>query len=196
LEEWIEGDIDKRAWGKVGRNKEEEGVGREEAVEDEKNYYQIIEYVDGQKLFDKLLAQGPYMERDAIRVVRQVLSALLYIHSNGIAHRDIKPENILSTGEGENEIVKLTGFGFSKSFVSQILNTQVGSPWYVASEVIEGKEHDKSVDMWSLGVIVYILLCGDPPFYSDKQSELINQILRCEYSLDMEDITAEGKDFL
>jgi len=136
------------------------------------------------------------LERDAARIVRQVLSALKYIHASGVAHRDIKPENILSSGEGENEIVQLSGFGFSKSFVTDILNTQVGSPGYVAPEVIEGKEHDSSVDMWSLGVIVYILLCGDPPFYSELHTELINQILRCEYSMDMEEITVEGKDFV
>jgi len=168
-------------------------------LEDEKNFYQVLEYVDGTKLFTKILEYGAYRERDAVRIVRQIVTAISYLHASNIVHRNLKPENILCTGNGRKEIVKITGFFFATNVTSNgKMLTQVGSAGYAAPEVIQGKEYDKNVDIWSLGVIVYILLYGDPPFYSDRQGELLKLILDCNLNQLKygDEVSEEGRDFV
>uniref|UniRef100_A0A182Y9F4 non-specific serine/threonine protein kinase n=1 Tax=Anopheles stephensi TaxID=30069 RepID=A0A182Y9F4_ANOST len=95
--------------------------------------------------------------------------ALKYLHDSNIAHRDLKPENLLYTSPHPNAILKLTDFGFSKeTFIKDTLQTPCYTPYYVAPEVLGPEKYDKSCDIWSLGVIMYILLCGFPPFYSNQ----------------------------
>eukprot|EP01095_Lingulamoeba_sp_RSL-Kostka_P014431 TRINITY_DN62_c0_g1_i1.p1 TRINITY_DN62_c0_g1~~TRINITY_DN62_c0_g1_i1.p1 ORF type:complete len:254 (-),score=109.74 TRINITY_DN62_c0_g1_i1:80-841(-) len=128
-----------------------------EVFEDDEEFFLVMELVDGKELFDKIVEKGQYSEQDAANIVRQIVSAVDYLHANGIAHRDLKPENLLSAGDEEEEKIKIADFGFSKNFGEEKLMTSCGSPGYVAPEVLTCESYDKGVDMWSVGVIIYIL---------------------------------------
>jgi len=146
------------------------------------------------------MQRGFYPEDEAAHVARQILSAIEYLHSNGIAPRDLKPENLISSGYGKDEIVKLTDFGFSKIFLGDSdLKTSVGSPGYAAPELFTDGKYDKSVDMWSFGVIIYVLLAGYPPFYGETVLELIESVTKVEYDFDADiwdNISEEAKDLI
>ena len=105
------------------------------------------------------------------------------MHDKGIAHRDLKPENMLMTTKGADAEVKITDFGLSKFFDEQtsVMKTPCGTPGYIAPEVLLMKGYDKACDVWSLGVIVYILLCGFPPFYADNDAQLFERIKKGKY---------------
>ncbi len=170
-----------------------------EVYEDKDNFYLVMELVMGKELFDKIVERGQYSEKDASNITRQFTSAIEYLHSKGIAHRDLKPENLLSVGTGDNELIKVADFGLSKNFGDEKMMTSCGSPGYVAPEVLECETYDKGVDMWSIGVIVYILLVGYPPFYADNDPALFKKIMACEYDLNGEGwdvISNEGKDLI
>jgi len=172
-----------------------------EVYEDEEQFYLVMELVKGKELFDKIVERGMYSERDASNIIFQVVSAVDYLHENNIAHRDLKPENLLSAGEGDKEIVKIADFGFSKSFAEEgeKLMTSCGSPGYVAPEILTAESYDKSVDMWSVGVIIYILLSGYPPFYADSAPALFKKIMDVKYDFDdsvWEDISDSAKDLI
>jgi len=152
-----------------------------EVYEDKDNFFLVMELVRGKELFDKIVERGQYSERDASNITRQFVSAIEYLHNQGIAHRDLKPENLLSIGQGENEIIKVADFGLSKNFGDEKMMTSCGSPGYVAPEVLECESYDKAVDMWSIGVIIYILLVGYPPFYADNDPALFKKIMACDY---------------
>ncbi|XP_061640435.1 MAP kinase-activated protein kinase 3 isoform X1 [Phyllopteryx taeniolatus] len=105
---------------------------------------------------------------EASEIMRDISRAIEFLHSINIAHRDIKPENLLYTSKHRNGVLKLTDFGFAKETTQHNpLQTPCYTPYYVAPEVLGPEKYDKSCDMWSLGVIMYILLCGFPPFYSN-----------------------------
>lgn len=142
----------------------------------------VMELVDGGELFYKIVDRGSFTEKDARNVVAQVCRGVAYLHSMGIAHRDLKPENLLCDGEGENMTIKIADFGLSKIFgEGETLETSCGTPDYVAPEVLTGSAYDNAVDMWSVGVITYILLCGFPPFYAPSQNVLFEKILSADY---------------
>jgi calcium/calmodulin-dependent protein kinase I len=169
-------------------------------VFDEDNHiYMVLELVTGGMLFDQIVSRGSYSEADAANIVKQILEAVAYMHANGIAHRDLKPENLLCTGK-DNKIIKVTDFGLSKSFGDSKMVTACGTPEYAAPEVVAGTgNYDNAVDIWSVGVITYILLCGYPPFYGRNDGELFERILRGEYNFpspDWDGISDEAKDFI
>lgn len=113
-------------------------------------------------------AENAFTEREAAEIMREICKAIYFLHSLDIAHRDVKPENLLYTKKNENSILKLTDFGFAKETkTNHALQTPCYTPYYVAPEVLGPEKYDKSCDLWSLGVIMYILLCGYPPFYSN-----------------------------
>jgi len=172
-----------------------------EVYEDDEQFYLVMELVKGKELFDKIVERGMYSEKDASNIIRQVVSAVEYLHDNGIAHRDLKPENLLSAGEGDDEIIKIADFGFSKSFgeEGEKLMTSCGSPGYVAPEILTAESYDKSVDLWSVGVIIYILLSGYPPFYADSAPALFKKIMDVKYDFDdsvWDDISEPAKDII
>ncbi|KAJ8793035.1 hypothetical protein J1605_003874 [Eschrichtius robustus] len=107
------------------------------------------------------------MEGEAAEIMRDIGTAIQFLHSWNIAHRDVKPENLLYTSKEKDGVLKLTDFGFAKETTQNALQTPCYTPYYVAPEVLGPEKYDKSCDMWSLGVIMYILLCGFPPFYSN-----------------------------
>jgi len=129
----------------------------------------VMECMDGGELFERIQnrADHPFTEREAAATVRMISMAIIHLHTMNIAHRDLKPENLLYVEKSNASLLKLTDFGFAKETVSVSLQTPCYTPYYVAPEVLGPEKYDKSCDMWSLGVITYILLCGYPPFYSN-----------------------------
>jgi len=173
-------------------------ISLEEVYDEKDTIYLVMELVAGGELFDQIVSRGTYSEADAASIVRQILEAVDYMHGNGIAHRDLKPENLLCSGD-ETNTIKVTDFGLSKDFGSASLRTSCGTPDYVAPEVLRGQPYDNSVDIWSIGVITYILLCGFPPFYGNTDQQIFEKILKAEYdfpSPDWDPISNEAKDFI
>ncbi|KAJ7999181.1 hypothetical protein DPEC_G00212740 [Dallia pectoralis] len=130
----------------------------------------IMECMEGGELFTHIEARGDqaFTEKEASDIMRDIGTAIEYLHHMNIAHRDVKPENLIYTTKESNAVLKLTDFGFAKeTTLHNSLRTPCYTPYYVAPEVLGPEKYDKSCDMWSLGVIMYILLCGYPPFYSN-----------------------------
>ena len=156
-----------------------------EAIETQSQVFLILELMEGGELFDKIVEMGSFTETDAADLTKKILGALNYMHERGIIHRDLKPENMLLAKKGDISAVKLTDFGLSKMIDAQssLMKTPCGTPAYVAPEVIAHKNggYDKQVDVWSMGVIVYILLCGFPPFYAENDAKLYGKVKRGEY---------------
>ncbi|XP_075154732.1 MAP kinase-activated protein kinase 2 [Haematobia irritans] len=131
----------------------------------------VMECMEGGELFQRIQdnEDGAFTEREAAQIMHEICVAVQYLHSRDIAHRDLKPENLLYTSPKPNGILKLTDFGFAKeTLIKDTLQTPCYTPYYVAPEVLGPEKYDKSCDIWSLGVIMYILLCGFPPFYSNN----------------------------
>ncbi|XP_040193456.1 calcium/calmodulin-dependent protein kinase type 1G [Rana temporaria] len=171
----------------------------EDVYESSSHFYLVMQLVSGGELFDRILERGVYTEKDASNVIRQVLSAVQYLHDNGIVHRDLKPENLLYLTSDENAKIMITDFGLSKMEESGIMSTACGTPGYVAPEVLAQKPYSKAVDCWSIGVITYILLCGYPPFYEETESKLFEKIKDGTYEFESpfwDDISKSAKDFI
>lgn len=132
--------------------------------------------MEGGDLFERLVEKKVYPEDAARGVIWRILRALASLHARNIAHRDVKPENVLLLSAADDVDVRLADFGFAKRVELDgraALQTPCGSPGYVAPEIAEGTTYDKSVDIWSAGVMLYTLLCGYPPFYSENDTELL-----------------------
>ncbi len=134
----------------------------------EQNCYLVMEMMQGGELFDRIVERETYTEADACEVLIPVIDAIRFCHKLGIAHRDIKPENLLYSDEGDRGIIKVSDFGISKIINEGLTHTAVGTPSYIAPEVIEGRGYSMKIDFWAVGVILYILLCGYPPFNEDN----------------------------
>lgn len=162
--------------------------------------YLVMELVTGGELFDKIVEKGSYTESEASQLVRKIVSAVEYLHGIDIVHRDLKPENLLLKRADNDLEVALADFGLSKIVGQQMMmQTACGTPSYVAPEVLNATGYGKEVDMWSIGVITYILLCGFPPFYGDTVPEIFEQIMEANFDYPEEywgSISKEAKDFI
>lgn len=140
-------------------------------------YYIITQLATGGELFDRICEKGKFTEKDASQTIRQVLEAVDYLHQNDVVHRDLKPENLLYVTRAPNSELVLADFGIAKHLDSPdgVLKTMAGSFGYAAPEVMLKRGHSKPVDMWSLGVITYTLLCGYSPFRSESLADLIDE---------------------
>jgi len=135
--------------------------------------------------------------------MRQLLSAISFCHSNNVIHRDLKPENILIENEQERNKeffhIKIIDFGTSEVFKkNKLLEKQIGTPFYIAPEVLNN-EYNEKCDLWSAGVIMYILLCGSPPFYGNSDEEIYNKVKEGKYSMksqEWDDISEDAKDLI
>lgn len=153
-----------------------------ELLEDEIKFYIVSELVTGGELYDYIIKTKKLTERQAANVIKQILLALNYMHQQDIVHRDIKPENILlapEEGTGRDALnVKLTDFGFACFFKKDKgLKQVLGSPLYMAPEIVQEQTYDSKVDIWSVGVIAHILLSGCPPFFGKTKLDIYRSIV-------------------
>ncbi len=146
-------------------------------VASDSSLYLVMELVTGGHLQSRLAAIGHYTDADAWPLFAQVVSAVHHLHEHGITHRDIKPENLLFDGEHEGATLKLTDFGLSTMKEGR-LTTRCGTPSYCAPELLGGEGYGKAVDMWSLGVLAYVMLTGKLPFAGRDRDELFKTIRR------------------
>ena len=169
-----------------------------ETFEDERYVHIVMEELTGGDLFDHLITHGQYTEKEAATLLEKVISAINYLHSSQICHRDIKPENFLYTFPDKGADVKIIDFGLATKFGEEMMHTVVGTPYYVAPEVLRGS-YGQSCDVWSLGVLLYVLLAGYPPFNGETQQEIFHKILHGEYDFDQgewEDVSPEARDLI
>ncbi|KAJ6382388.1 hypothetical protein OIU77_030940 [Salix suchowensis] len=147
------------------------------AYEDEVAVHVVMELCAGGELFDRITKRGHYTEKKAAQLTRTIVGVIEACHSLGVMHRDLKPENFLFVNEREDSPLKAIDFGLSEFFMpGESLNDVVGSPYYVAPEVLR-KLYGPEADVWSAGVMVYILLCGVPPFWAEKEHDVFREVL-------------------
>lgn len=162
--------------------------------------YMVMEYLSGPELFDQIVEKGSYTEELASDALRCIASGLAYLHSIGIVHRDLKPENILYENPTPKARLKIIDFGIARMGADEEhFHTACGTPGYVSPEVLKNEDYGMEVDCWSLGVILYILLCGFPPFFHDTAAGLYKLIKEGKYDFPDEywkDITDSAKDLV
>ncbi|XP_067863623.1 calcium/calmodulin-dependent protein kinase type 1B-like isoform X2 [Heptranchias perlo] len=179
--------------------KHENIIALEDIYESPTHFYLAMQLMSGGELFDRILERGVYTEKDASILIQQILNAVKYLHDNGVVHRDLKPENLLYYSPDENSKIMISDFGLSKMEVTGVMSTACGTAGYVAPEVLHQKPYDKAVDCWSIGVIVYILLCGYSPFYEDTEPRMFARISEADYEFDSpfwDDISEPAKAFI
>ncbi|BHF59827.1 Calcium/calmodulin-dependent protein kinase type 1 [Sparganum proliferum] len=163
-----------------------------------------MELVTGGELFDRIVDKGSFTEKDASKLIQQILQATEYMHKQGVVHRDLKPENLLYHSPAQSSKIMISDFGLSRIEDSEYVTAVAcGTPGYVAPEVLSARDgkgsYGKEVDCWAIGVITYILLCGYPPFYDENDQELFRQIRRVQYEFDSpywDEISDSAKDFI
>ncbi|KAL7148051.1 hypothetical protein ABFS83_06G151300 [Erythranthe nasuta] len=143
--------------------------------EDATYIHLVTDLCDGGDLFDRISSVGRFSEPDAAAILKQLTAAIAYCHRLGVAHRDIKPDNILFDSRGK---LKLADFGSAEMFGVSEMSGVVGTPYYVAPEVLTERSYNEKVDVWSAGVILYIMLAGVPPFFGDGPAETFEAVLR------------------
>ncbi|KAM0559675.1 hypothetical protein ACHAPJ_004199 [Fusarium lateritium] len=164
-------------------------------------FYIVTQLATGGELFDRICEQGKFTEKDAAETIKQVLLAVDFLHKNNIVHRDLKPENLLYLSRDPESDLVLADFGIAKMLdgKGESLKTMAGSFGYAAPEVMRKEGHGKPVDMWSMGVITYTLLCGYSPFRSENLSDLIREctdgsvVFHERY---WKDVSNDAKDFI
>ena len=174
-------------------------VGLRYAFQSEAKLYMVLDFLNGGKLFFHLKASGRFSEARAKLYGAEILLALGHLHSLDIVYRDLKPENILMDAEGH---VRLTDFGLAKEQVSDNSSAQTfcGTPEYLAPEVLTSQGHGRAVDWWSLGTLIYEMMCGLPPFYDQNVNKMYNKIVKAPlvfpdyFSNDAKDMLAKLLD--
>ena len=170
-----------------------------ETYEDDKFCHIITDYCTGGDLLDRVISKGSINEQECSLIMEKLFGAVKYLHEHGIMHRDIKPENCLFSDESETAEIKLIDFGLSSKFVpGQKFHTAVGTMSYVAPEVLKGS-YDYRCDYWSLGVMMYVLLSGAPPFGGKSNEEIYSKILKGKLSFEgkeWEKISLKAKDLI
>jgi len=171
-----------------------------ESFETEDKIYMVQDLLSGGELFDRIIQQTYFSEAEAAKCITQVTSALVYLHKQNIVHRDLKPENLLLTSNSDDYDVKIIDFGLAKCSPDPMV-MPCGTPGYVAPEILKRKPYHKAVDIWSLGVIMYILLCGFPPFHEENGDlkKLYKQIRAGKYTFPpkfWKNISEQAKDLI
>jgi serine/threonine protein kinase len=189
-----------------------------DVFEDEEYLHLVTELCEGGELFDKIVERANsrskeeeddpeedaphcFSEQEAARVLHEILIAIRYMHQHGIVHRDIKPENILFTSKEEGSPIKIIDFGLARKFnprEDMSMSTVVGTPYYIAPEVLR-KDYDASCDLWSVGIIAYILLCGYPPFNGADNAAVYAAVRKGTYyfpSSDWKGVSYDARDFI
>lgn len=157
----------------------------------------VSELCEGGEMFDRIIQDTRFEESKAANYVSQILSAIAYCHSKKLAHCDLKPENIVFQSKG-SDIIKIIDFGNSAYTDNKRLTNKFGTVYYIAPEVLRG-DYDERCDIWSIGVILYILLSGIPPFNGKNDHEILHRVSEGQYSFShnhWQDISAEAKDLI
>jgi hypothetical protein len=185
---------------RVGRRIKHDHVVTQVGLWEEREHWVLVaELMSGGELFDRIVRSKHYTERQARDTVKALAEALAYLHSHGIAHRDLKPENILLVSKADDAPIKLADLGFASVVPAEGLSTPCGTPSYVAPEILERSPYGVQADMWSLGVITYILLCGYPPFSSPHQQTLFKLIRQARFRFEpptWDDVSSQAKDLI
>jgi len=179
-----------------------------ETFEDARNVYLVMEICTGGELFDRIIKKGHFTEAEARKLFSQIVKAIYYCHENKICHRDLKPENFLLLDETDDCPLKVIDFGLSQVFgevtakdgqKQQVqMTTRAGTPYYISPEVLTGK-YDESCDVWSVGVILYILLCGYPPFYGNNDPQILEAVKKGVYDFngpEWKNVSENAKDLI
>eukprot|EP00416_Gambierdiscus_australes_P035538 CAMPEP_0171094780 /NCGR_PEP_ID=MMETSP0766_2-20121228/42341_1 /TAXON_ID=439317 /ORGANISM="Gambierdiscus australes, Strain CAWD 149" /LENGTH=506 /DNA_ID=CAMNT_0011553493 /DNA_START=19 /DNA_END=1540 /DNA_ORIENTATION=- len=178
-----------------------------EVIKDAKKYYLVMELCKGGELFDRIEEEASkndgdfaFTEVGAATYMRQILGAMNYLHQCRFVHRDIKPENFLLQSKAPDAEIKVIDFGLATSFPAEgcALKTRAGTAFYVAPQVLAGS-YDEKCDIWSCGVIAYILLSGYPPFHGDTDNQILRRVKRGRFefpSPEWDNISASAKDFI
>jgi calcium-dependent protein kinase len=170
-----------------------------EFYEDEQYYHLVLEHVAGGELFDFIVQSKHLSESIAAEFMRQILSAVAYCHKNNIVHRDLKPQNLLIDKDSNHLIIKVADFGTSTIIDPRnLLNHKYGTAYYVAPEVLSRKYNEKC-DIWSCGVILYIILSGKPPFDGNNEKEILTRVMQGHFSLngvEWSRVSSEAKTFI
>ena len=166
--------------------------------EDETSVYLVLELCSGGELFDRIIEKKYYNETEARIIFKQIMKAIIHCHMQGVCHRDLKPENFIMISKDDPYTLKLIDFGLSRTFDNKedtvlqpkkqienipngkrhtraVLMTKAGTPFYIAPEVLTGNYNEKC-DVWSAGVILYILFCGYPPFYGENNKQILEEV--------------------
>lgn len=179
-----------------------------EVFQDKRYVYLVMEECTGGELFDKIIDKLQndtiFTEKEAAKLFKQVMNAVCYCHKEGICHRDLKPENLLLASKKDDSPIKVIDFGLSNIFKDKKtgtetkMNTKVGTAYYVSPEVLSGN-YDEKCDVWSAGVILYILLCGDPPFNGQNDAEIYKKIKAKKFTFSnpiWKNVSDQAKDLI
>jgi calcium/calmodulin-dependent protein kinase I len=171
-----------------------------DVLETDLHYYLVMEYMGGGDVFDRIVKRGMYPQAEARVLAHNLLSPMRFVHSCFIAHRDLKPQNMLFQDPNNNTDFKVAGFSFAKKIPKpNLLLTRCGTPTYVSPEVLQGKPYDEKVDMWSIGVILYVVLVCYPPFLEESQERQSQKIMTADYQFyddDWRSISQEAQDLI
>ncbi|ONI26671.1 hypothetical protein PRUPE_1G038800 [Prunus persica] len=164
--------------------------------EDDDHLHMVLDLCDAPDLYRRVTL-GVFSEPEAASVMTQLMLAVAHCHRLGVAHRDIKPDNILFDGRDR---LRLADFGSAETFGDgETMSGLVGTPYYVAPELVAGREYGEKVDVWSSGVVLYIMLAGFPPFYGETAEEIFEAVLRANLRFPVRvfnGVSASVKDLL
>lgn len=170
-------------------------VGVVDFYEEEDFYYIVMELMSGGDVFDRIIHLNNYTEKDARDLAIILLGSVEYMHNSGIVHRDIKPQNILLESKDSNRAIKVGDFGFAKRVhTPKSLTSRCGTPSYVAPEILKNQPYDQSCDMWSVGVVLYVMLCGYTPFMEENQEKMFERIKLGDWKFNDDDWSHISKE--
>lgn len=152
-----------------------------EFIQDDSHTYLVLEYLKGGELFDRIRKKMKFTEFEASLILKKLVAAVSFMHSRGVVHRDLKPENLVFTSNADDAEIKIIDFGFARlKQEKETLHTPCFTLHYVAPEVLNGdpEGYDENCDLWSLGVILYTMLCGKAPFHARSRDESVSSIMQ------------------
>jgi serine/threonine protein kinase len=174
-----------------------------ELIEDDENYYIVSEVLKGGELFKRIIEAKCFTEQQASIIVKQIMEGLNYMHQQMVTHRDLKPENILLVSNDPYDLsIRIADLGFAQKFEKdKSMNLVLGTPLYMSPELIRRQQYNEKVDVWSLGVIVYQLLCGMTPFDAPSLKRIQENICNLPDDQLFQDvcwnsISDDAKDFI
>ena len=170
-----------------------------ETYENDNLCFLVLEHCSGGEIFARLSRARTFTEAAAAQIMRQLLSAVIFCHNHGIVHRDIKPDNFIYNSPDANSPIKIIDFGLSARMTeSELLHGVYGTPYYIAPEILVGN-YNQLIDCWSLGVVLYILLSGVPPFTGANNKELMIRICNASFTFNIpqfKNVSKMAKDLI